>query len=231
MKKPHSFNVPMFHANKDGTTCEQEVKVTLTSDFRFTVDQPKHMAEMPQVVPVQLTDDSVQSVKMRYEDFADRYSRWKLSLNGEKFLMLVANTGPVNHPIWGVKSIVGIGLSEVTRLANGDVNQRDGTPLAFTQSPILLPDTTEVRAKVDSLIASIQGAADLIEGIRQATTPDEAAQYLLSITDGWTRADPVQAELPLDHPPGVALATYEFIPAADLDKPPATAVVEDDDEL
>lgn len=218
MAKKLTFTHKVFHSDANGITSEQDTTITFIPPKSFGITIPKHFLSMPGEWRSTDNFQSAEDAASHYGELSDRYSRWKLSLNGEKCLMLGVMLGVGNFAkdVFNVESLIGLGLREVTRLADGSVNMRDGTPVALTQNikPILLPDTPEVRAKVNSLVASIDGASQLIAGMRLPGTLDGAAEYLLSINDNWTRPDPVQTELALEN--GAA---------------PATSVAQDDDEL
>lgn len=220
MAKKLSFPHMVLHSDVNGITSEVATMVTFVPPRSFSIDLPKHFNDMPGEWKNPGNFESADAAASYYGELADRYSRWKLSLNGEKCLMLGVMLGPGNFTsdVFCVDSLIGLGLREVTRLSDGSINLRDGTPVPLVKDikPILLPDTPEVRAKVNALVASIHDAGTLIAGLRLPGTLDGAAEYLLSISDNWTRPEPVQVELPLE------------TPAAEK---PKTPVVDDDDEL
>jgi hypothetical protein len=219
MAKKLSFPHMVLHSDVNGITSEVATMVTFVPPRSFSIDLPKHFNDMPGEWKNPGNFESADAAASHYGELADRYSRWKLSLNGEKCLMLGVMLGPSEFmsDLFCVDSLIGLGIREVTRLPDGSVNLRDGTPMPLVKDikAILLPDTPEVRAKAETLVSSLGGACDLIAGLRSHSTLDGAAEYLLSISDNWTRPEPVQAELPLE------------TPAAEK---PATTVV-DDDEL
>ena len=102
---------------------------------------------------------------------------------------------------FGFTHACGIGATPVKALPNGQmIEARDdgslGNPVGNKggSMPVLIADTPEHRAKVTSLAASIQRAADILVGLNTAANP---AEYLMSIRSDWEPNEPVQGELPL----------------------------------
>lgn len=199
----------VFHANADGTTETKVIGVNYhTESDVFEIELPQHLAEYRMGsgnnTLRQLRDSTAAQVVAKYENISETYSIWRLSLNGER--MLSVGTSPTiskfAQSVFGIDASVALGIRLVSRYTDkrhGDsivVLDDDGnpcgdvTPVALA-NPILIPDTPENRAKVQSLIDSIATAAALIEGARNAADP---AAYIHAINDRWS-VDPAQLDL------------------------------------
>lgn len=199
----------VFHANEDGTTETKVISVNYhTESDVFEIELPKHLAEY-RTGPgnntlLQLRDSTAAQVVAKYEDISETYSRWRLSLNGQRLLWVGthAKVSDFAKSVFGIDSSVALGIKVVSRYTDkthGDAivaiddegNPRgDVTPVALA-NPILIPDTPENRAKVQSLIDSIAAAAAVIEGARNAADP---AAYIQAINDRWS-VEPVRPDL------------------------------------
>lgn len=199
----------VFHANEDGTTETKVIGVNYhTESDVFEIELPKHLAEY-RTGPgnntlLQLRDSTAAQVVAKYEAISETYSRWRLSLNGQRLLWVGthAKVSDFAKSVFGIDSSVALGIKVVSRYTDkthGDAivaiddegNPRgDVTPVALA-NPILIPDTPENRAKVQSLIDSIATAAAVIEGARNAADP---AAYIQAINDRWS-VEPVQPDL------------------------------------
>lgn len=199
----------VFHANEDGTTETKVIGVNYhTESDVFEIELPKHLAEY-RTGPgnntlLQLRDSTAAQVVAKYEAISETYSRWRLSLNGQRLLWVGthAKISDFAKSVFGIDSSVALGIKVVSRYTDkthGDAivaiddegNPRgDVTPVALA-NPILIPDTPENRAKVQSLIDSIATAAAVIEGARNAADP---AAYIQAINDRWS-VEPVQPDL------------------------------------
>lgn len=197
----------VFHANADGTTETKVIGVNyhIESDV-FEIELPQHLAEyrMGGGTLQQLRDDTAGGVVSKYEVLCENYSRWRLSLNGERMLWVGthAKVCEFAQSVFGIDASVALGIKQVSRYtdkAHGDsivVIDEAGNPKGETTpvalaNPILIADTPENRAKVQSLIDSIATAAAVIEGAR---TADDPAAYIQAINDRWS-VEPVQPDL------------------------------------
>ena len=199
----------VFHANEDGTTETKVIGVNYhTESDVFEIELPKHLAEyrtgLGNNTLLQLRDSTAAQVVAKYEDISETYSRWRLSLNGQRLLWVGthAKVSDFAKSVFGIDSSVALGIKVVSRYTDkthGDAivaiddegNPRgDVTPVALA-NPILIPDTPENRAKVQSLIDSIAAAAAVIEGARNAADP---AAYIQAINDRWS-VEPVRPDL------------------------------------
>jgi hypothetical protein len=201
----------VFHANEDGTTETKVIGVHLnTESDTFEIVLPEHLViyrssgeEGGNLATVRAT--TAAEVVSRYESISENYSRWRLSLNGERMLWVGthAKLSDFARTTFGIDASVSLGLKPVSRYTDkthGDsivVIDKQGnpqgevTPLSIA-NPILIADTPENRAKVQSLIDSITQAAAVIDGARSA--PDPAA-YIQAINDKWSTDTPVQPDL------------------------------------
>lgn len=199
----------VFHANADGTTETKVIGVNYhTESDVFEIELPQHLAEY-RTGPgnntlLQLRDSTAAQAIAKYEDISENYSRWRLSLNGQRMLWVGthAKVSEFAQSVFGIDASVALGIKVVSRYTDkthGDSivviddegNPRgDLTPVALA-NPILIPDTQENRAKVQSLIDSIATAAAVIEGARHV---DDPAAYIQAINDRWS-VEPVQPDL------------------------------------
>ncbi len=200
----------VFHANEDGTTETKVIGVNLHTDSdTFEIELPEHLADY-RTGPGdntlrQLRATTAAEVVSRYESISENYSRWRLSLNGERLLWVGTNAkvSEFARSVFGIDASVALGVKSVSRYADkthGDsivvIDEQgnpkgDLTPVALA-NPILIADTPENRAKVQSLIDSIAQAAAVIDGARAATDP---AAYIQAINDKWSTETPVQPDL------------------------------------
>ena len=198
----------VFHANADGTTETKVIGVNYhTESDVFEIELPEHLAEY-RTGPGnntlrQLRDSTAAQVIAKYEDISETYSRWRLSLNGERMLWVGthAKVSEFAQSVFGIDTSVALGIKQVSRFTDkthGDSivviddegNPRgDVTPVSLA-NPILIADTPENRAKVQSLIDSIATAAAVIDGARNAADP---AAYIQAINDRWS-VEPVQLD-------------------------------------
>lgn len=195
----------VFHANEDGTTETKVIGVNLHTDSdTFEIELPEHLAEY-QTGPGdntlrQLRATTAAEVVSRYESISENYSRWRLSLNGERLLWVGthAKLSEFARSVFGIDASVALGVKPVSRYVDkthGDsivvIDEQgnpkgDLTPVALA-NPILIADTPENRAKVQSLIDSIAQAAAVIDGARNAADP---AAYIQAINDKWSTETP-----------------------------------------
>lgn len=200
----------VFHANEDGTTEIKVIGVNLHTDSdTFEIELPEHLADY-RTGPGdntlrQLRATTAAEVVSRYESISENYSRWRLSLNGERLLWVGthAKLSDFARTTFGIDASVSLGLKPVSRFTDkthGDsivpVDEEgnpkgDLTPISLA-NPILIADTPENRAKVQSLIDSIAQAAAVIDGARNAADP---AAYIQAINDKWSTETPVQPDL------------------------------------
>lgn len=211
------FMRSVFHANEDGTTRQAEVPVHLDPDSAiFGIVLPTYMVEALELKSPVITANNIDGVCQQYEAISDEYSRWRLSIGAETALWIgrVVVVGDFMRQAFGVSAQVCLGVTEVFVVNDGktlslieklpDDKRGKRIDTAFLQNPILLPNTPEVRAKVESLIASIQQAADIIGGM-VPLDDQQRLSYFLQIGDTWQPptvigTDPTQAELPLEVP-------------------------------
>lgn len=199
----------VFHANEDGTTETKVIGVNYhTESDVFEIELPKHLAEY-RTGPGnntlrQLRDSTAAQVVAKYEDISETYSRWRLSLNGQRMLWVGthAKVSEFAQSVFGIDSSVALGIKQVSRYTDkthGDsivVIDDAGNPKGETMpvalaNRILIPDTPENRTKVQSLVDSIATAAAIIEGARNAADP---VAYIHSINDRWS-VEPQQGDL------------------------------------
>ena len=196
----------VFHCDEDGKPGSQIIDVRFnTGTLLFSAMLPAHVANYGgTTIDPEIMGDTATGVIETYEIRCDEYSRWRLAIDAPTQLLVnIAYKGSDLAPIsvWRHMKVCGIGLIPVKVLPNGQmIEARDdgslGNPVGNKggSMPVLIADTPEHRAKVTSLAASIQRAADILVGLNTAANP---AEYLMSIRSDWKPNEPVQGELPL----------------------------------
>lgn len=199
----------VFHCDEDGKPGSQIIDVTFNADtLLFSAMLPAHAANYNgTTIDAEITGDTAQGVIETYEIRCDEYSRWRLALAVPTRLWIGIYTTPGEFAktTFGFTNACGIGATPVKVLANGQMIEAldDGSigNAVGNQGalmPVLIEDTPEHRAKVASLAASIQRAADILAGLRIAANP---AEYLMAIRGDWTQNEAVQGELPFEVAP------------------------------
>jgi hypothetical protein len=195
----------VFHCDEDGKPGSQIIDVRFnTGTLLFSAMLPAHVANYNgMTIDLEITGDTAQGVIETYEIRCDEYSRWRLAIDAPTQLWIgtYSMAGEFAKSTFGFTHACGIGATPVKALQNGQmIEVRDdgslGNPVGNKggSMPVLIADKPEHRAKVASLAASIQQAADILAGLRTAANP---AEYLMSIRSDWKPNEPVQGELPL----------------------------------
>ena len=195
----------VFHCDEDGKPGSQIIDVRFnTGTLLFSAMLPAHVANYNgMTIDPEIMGDTAQGVIETYETLCDEYSRWRLAIDAPTQLWIgtYSTADEFTKSTFGFTHACGIGATPVKALPNGQmIEARDdgslGNPVGNKggSMPVLIADTPEHRAKVASLAASIQQAADILAGLRTAANP---AEYLMSIRSDWKPNEPVQGELPL----------------------------------
>ena len=196
----------VFHCDEDGKPGSQIIDVTFNADtMLFSATLPAYVAKYNATeIDREITGDTAQGVIETYEIRCDEYSRWRLAvaMPTRLWIGIYGTAGEFAKTMFGFTNVCGIGATSVKVPASGQMFEvlDDGSignavGNQGASMPVLIADTPEHRAKVASLAASIQRAADILTGIRIAADP---AEYLMAIRDDWTPNEPVQDELPLE---------------------------------
>jgi hypothetical protein len=197
----------VFHADEDGKHGAQVIDVTFNSEtLLFSATLPDHVASYNgTVIDKEITGDTAQGVIETYEIRCDEYSRWRLSVNAPQqlWIEIYSMAGDFARQMFDFTYCCGIGATAVKMLPDGQMvrvldDGSFGGPVGSkggTFQPVLIDDTPEHRAKVQTLAASIQRAADILTGLRTAANPGE---YLMAIREDWQQQAPVQGELPIE---------------------------------
>lgn len=195
----------VFHCDEDGKPGSQIIDVRFnTGMLLFSAMLPAHVANYNgMTIDPEIMGDTAQGVIETYETLCDEYSRWRLAIDPPTQLWIgtYSMAGEFAKSTFGFTHACGIGATPVKALPNGQmIEARDdgslGNPVGNKggSMPVLIADKPEHRAKVASLAASIQQAADILAGLNTAVDP---AEYLMSIRSDWEPNEPVQGELPL----------------------------------
>jgi hypothetical protein len=195
----------VFHCDEDGKPGSQIIDVRFnTGTLLFSAMLPAHVANYNgMTIDPEIMGDTAQGVIETYETLCDEYSRWRLAIDAPTQLWIgtYSMAGEFAKSTFGFTHACGIGATPVKALPNGQmIEARDdgslGNPVGNKggSMPVLIADKPEHRAKVASLAASIQQAADILAGLNTAVDP---AEYLMSIRSDWEPNEPVQGELPL----------------------------------
>jgi hypothetical protein len=198
----------VFHADEDGKPGSQVIDVTFNAEtLLFSATLPDHVTSYNgTVIDKGVTGDTAQGVIETYEIRCDEYSNWRLSVNvpTQLWIGIYSMAGEFARQMFGFTNCCGIGATPVKMLPNGQMVQvlddgSLGAPCGSkggTFQPVLIDDTPDHRAKVQTLAASIQRASDILAGLRIAADPGE---YLMAIREDWQQQQtPVQGELPLE---------------------------------
>lgn len=188
-----------MHANEDGIVSAQEVAFTFDPTWAtFTAEQPKHYTAI-----VSENDwcgsgpyfPSLDLAVAKYEELSDRYSKWRLRQRAEPNMLWIGrmSSSPSGFAVQylGVNATLGIGMQRVGKFTDTESGElvlfnEDGTlALGLVRNAerekmpiIVVPDTPEIRAKVEAMVESIKTARALLDGIADA--PDPVA-YLLAM--------------------------------------------------
>lgn len=206
MSNNFTIRKSVFHCDEDGKPGSQIIDVTFNADtLLFSAKLPAHVAKYQcTTIDVEITGDTAQGVIETYEIRCDEYGRWRLAIAvpTRLWIGIYSVPGDFAKTTLGFTNACGIGATPVKVLASGQMFEalNDGSignavGDQGASMPVLIADTPEHRAKVASLAASIQRAADILAGLRIAADP---AEYLMAIRDDWTPNEPVQGELPLE---------------------------------
>lgn len=199
--KAFKIKKSVFHANEDGTTETRVIVITYYPDSgAFETPLPAHLHPDANYNAL-LQAETALGVTSRYEAICEQYSRQRLSMNGPRLLWVgtQARASEFAGDVFGIETLIGLGMQPVIRYTDtkhGDSIVRvdkdgkpSGEPIQVKMcNPILIADTPENRAKVQSLIDSIVQAAAVLEGARAAADP---AAYIQAINDRWTPPYPV----------------------------------------
>ena len=196
----------VFHCDEDGKPGSQIIDVTFNRyTLMFSAMLPAHVANYNgTTIDPEITGDTAQGVIETYEIRCDEYSRWRLAIDAPTQLWIgtYSMAGEFAKSTFGFTHACGIGTTPVKVLPNGQMIEvlADGSignavGNQGASMPVLIEDTPAHRAKVASLAAGIQQAADILAGLRIAANP---AEYLMSIRGDWAPVEPVRGELPLD---------------------------------
>ena len=196
----------VFHCDEDGKPGSQIIDVTFNGDtLLFSAVLPAHAASYNgTTIDAEITGDTAQGVIETYEIRCDEYSRWRLAVAvpTRLWIGIYGTAGEFAQTTFGFTNVCGIGATPVKVPASGQMVEvlDDGSignavGNQGASMPVLIADTPEHRAKVASLAASIQRAADILAGLRIAADP---AEYLMAIRDDWTPNEPVRGELSLE---------------------------------
>jgi hypothetical protein len=216
----------VFHVDDEGHAGKATVDVSFDPEIgQFVVVAPEHIfgGEL-------LTASTLHEVIEKYEAACDTYSRERLRPDLTPMLSIyMMGAKDVRVKSLGTDASVLLGYMEVFQAGDQKVYRRDGKTIGprMGDNCRLLPDTEEVRAKLDSLIASIRTADDILQGLNDA--PDRL-QYLMSISNDWvvqTPDEPVMHALSVD----LAAVNEAFADIATKIVDTAVVTVEDDDEL
>ena len=190
-----------YMAGKEGMIIDVRFN---TGTLLFSAMLPAHVANYNgMTIDPEIMGDTAQGVIETYETLCDEYSRWRLAIDAPTQLWIgtYSMAGEFTKSTFGFTHACGIGATPVKALPNGQmIEARDdgslGNPVGNKggSMPVLIADKPEHRAKVASLAASIQQAADILAGLNTAVDP---AEYLMSIRSDWEPNEPVQGELPL----------------------------------
>jgi hypothetical protein len=195
----------VFHCDEDGKPGSQIIDVRFnTGTLLFSAMLPAHVANYDyKGSDPEITGDTAQGVIETYEIRCDEYSRWRLAIDAPTQLWIGTYSMACEFAkiAFGFMHACGIGATPVKALQNGQmIEVLDDGSLGNLMGnkggsmSVLIADTPEHRAKVASLAASVQQAADILAGLRTAADP---AEYLMNIRSDWEPNEPVQGELPL----------------------------------
>jgi hypothetical protein len=197
----------VVHCDEDGKMGSKTIGVKFNADtLLFSAVLPVYVAKYNDIA-CDVTGDTATGVIETYETCCDEYSRQRLLSDVPTQLLVTVYSliGDFSKGELGLtRGLIhccGIGAVPVKVLPNGHVMhvRYDGSASEMigkkNDNTILIDDTPEHRAKVQSLAASIQRAADILAGLRTAANPGE---YLMAIREDWQPQPPVQGELPLE---------------------------------
>lgn len=163
----------VFHCDEDGKPGSQIIDVRFnTGTLLFSAMLPAHVANYNgMTIYPEIMGDTAQGVIETYETLCDEYSRWRLAIDAPTQLWIgtYSMAGEFAKSTFGFTHACGIGATPVKALPNGQmIEARDdgslGNPVGNKggSMPVLIAYKPEHRAKVASLAASIQRAADIL---------------------------------------------------------------------
>lgn len=191
----------VFHSDFDGKVEEKEITVGLR------VQSKKFVADLPIYIGANVEADTFKGVIDAYESACEAYSARRLAQSCELMYGVAVRGAPTEAAMlaFGLNSMAAMGIVKVfVAKTKGvvvgvyEVKHDDLPGRSVTMPLILLPINDAVKAKVDSLIASIQAAGSILNDLQATSNPE---QFLLNISSDWQApADPsaVQAVLPID---------------------------------
>ncbi len=228
-KRKPLFQRTVFHAYEDGTTGQRVADVFMTDEGQFEIGLLDYLRYKDgDVLRTTVTAAALADCIIDYEKISEDYSRRILTRDsGKRVLWMGVMLGVPSFTAeaFGVQSLLALGMQSVRQLPDNTMVDEDGVIVGMSgvPAPILLPDTPEVREKIDRLAKSIDTAAEIIGGIRTAADP---VAYLLSIPESTVDAS-VQASGGVTDPKQIELS----LEVASDDNPAPNPPVEDDEEL
>ena len=195
MTKTFTFNREAFHANEDGTTRHAAVSVLFDPEREtFSIfGAPAYLdvviSQADYELPSFMHAETVSKCVDHYGTVCEKYSAWRLAQRAEPNMLWIGRqhkrrTEGMARDIFGLDAQVGIGMRRVGKFTD----KESGEIVVFDESgklaldlmnearrehllPIIVPDTPEIRAKVEALVRSVQLAADLLQGMADAADP------------------------------------------------------------
>lgn len=186
---------PAMSVNADGSIVETQLAVGLrVGSKNFVADLPPYVSKSGQV-----ENESLQKLIESFESACDAYSRRKLA--SPVLMVLEINAPDTDKEVWLdaaprfiIGGFVGGWVHEVTN--DGGIGRR--LWVVNRNEFVYVPNTPELRAKVEQLQASICTAAGILHGLTICENPE---QYLLNISNDWqpsADSPAAKAALPTD---------------------------------